>query len=583
MSTQTNPIVLSDPTHGMNLSKSSHVIGASDPNSWRYCENFRVIDGSLVYVPGEKNTVRFDNVGKIVLAIIPVIQPGAAGYNILVLTESSAFFYTGETGTHSAVKLAINGGANEFDYSADELNTHQRWSYVIYGGYVFLTNLENKVMNFRYNATSSAYEVRTLDDSDTSSDPIIDIGTIDQLIPKAKYIAVLEGHIITAHLKESHYWDGNSTEPLAAERTFPARVRWSQRDVIGQALYNWYPGTGSNADFKDINSNQAFSEFGNEITGMNVLRNSIALYTRSGIWEMTYVGPTQGIMKFRQAIAGIGCHFPWSVAVGVDVHYFIGIDNFYAFNGSSVTPIGTPIWKYFQDTINKDRSVAERTYSWTRFSEHQVWWFFVSEGAYDTWCYDKILIFDWVDNTWTVQSARATFSVAELDTNLDDEEASIIRALIYGGYQGNMLTEIDIADSVDDVDYYNHAVLISQDFQFSDPEAVKDINRMYIDAEVENAVIDDGTYKGKVFWGINVYVAVRDYVGDPLVFDYAGMWNRYGDDDPEDGLTRHVTLTVRKSGRILTFAFVPAVSRIETDEESIGDLAILFEKIYANV
>lgn len=585
MSTNNKHFVITNPQNGIDNSALSHVVGLADPASWRYIRNFRMEDGQFVFVPGETTRVRYNNIGYVPLAIIPIIQPGAVDYNVVILTERAATFLTDETGEANATLLPINGtpGFN-FNYesfdSPDIFYQFKRWSYTIYGGYIFFTNLLNKVLMFRYNSISAVYEIRTLDDSDPTVDDVETMGVVDQLMPKAKYICALEGHLICAHTREDHYWDGNSTEPLPEEKTFTNRVRWSQRDVIGQALYDWFPGTGFNADFKDLSSTLQFSEYGNEITGMNLLRNAVALYTRTGIYEMSYVGlPT--IMKFRQVI-NVGCHFPYSVAVGIDIHYFIGIDGIYSFNGSSVQNIGTKIWPLFKKLLSSNREVAEKCYAWTRLSQHQIWWFFISDDSYAEWCFDNVMIYDYVNNTWTMQTVRAPFCVTELNTTLESDQ-SRFRALLYGAGHGSFLTEIEPSNEIYDLDGYNQGILISQDFQFEDPEAVKELTSVYLDAEVENVVLNTGTYVGEVFWGIAIYVSVREYTSDPLKFVHMGVWKRYNDSDPDNGLPGHVPLEIKTAGRILNFAFVPVVTELVTDEESDVDIAVIFEKTYANV
>lgn len=585
MSTDLKNFLVAEPTRGIDASRNSHVVALQDPAAWMYVRNFRMEDANFLFVPGEKERVRYNNIGNVVMGIVPVIQPGAEEYNVVILTEKAATFLTDDDGETIADLIPINGSdTNNFEYDSKEspeiFYAFQRWSYTIYGGYIFFTNLLNKVLMFRYNVEDSAYEIRTLDDSNPLTDGIEDMGNVDNLMPKAKYICTFEGHIVCFHTREDYYWDGDSEEPLPEEKTFVNRIRWSQRDVIGQALYDWFPGVGSNADFKDLSSTQQFSEFGNEITGANLLRNSIAIYTRTGIYEMTYVG-LPSIMKFRQVI-NVGCHFPYSVAVGVDIHYFIGIDGIYSFNGSSVQNIGTKIWPLFKKLLAADRATAEKTFAWTRLSKHQVWWFFVSEGAYASWCFDNILIYDWVFDTWTIQTARSPFCVTELDTTLESN-SSRFRALLYGTGFGSMLTEIDFNADVNELSSYNQAVLISNDYQFEDPEAIKEISSVYIDAEIENVSIDTGVYLGKVFWGISIFVCVRDYTSDPMKFDHVGVWKRYPQDDPENGLPNHVPLHIRRSGRIINFAFVPLVTNLETDPESDADLALLFEHTYVNV
>jgi hypothetical protein len=584
MSTKDKTLFVVDPTAGINQERPSQMVGGAAPNSWFYAEGFRVEDNELMYVPGERNLQSYEGYGHLILAIIPVIQPGATGYNLLVLTEAEGFLLAADM---SDIALAVNGGANQFDFGAlgspEIYYNHHRWSYFLYGGVIFFTNLLNKVSVFRYNAEDELYELRTLDDTNPITDDIATIGTINNLQPKAKYILMLDGHIVCAHTRETHYWDGNSIEALPEETTYSGRFRWSQRDVLGQNLYDWTPGTGSNADFLDVQTSQTYSEYGTEITGFQAFRNVAIGYTRSAIYELSYVGlPSK--MRLRTITSGVGCHYPYSVASAGDLHFFIGADNFYAFNGSSVSPIGDKIWKVFKYAVNPDREVAEKTWSWVRASAHQVWWFFISRDSYADWAFNKALIYDWITGSWHIQRVRAPLSVVELNTRVNNDEeteTSIVRALMYGTGEVTIMRELNGDDNPFDFQYYNDAILISQDFQFDDPEAVKDLTRIYIDAEVEAIIIDHEEYKGKVYWGIGIYVSVRDYVSDPFHFEPAGFWQRYR--PGTDGFPQHVPLEIHRSGRIINFAFVPGVAEIITDEESEADLAILFEQINANV
>lgn len=181
----------------------------------------------------------------------------------------------------------------------------QRWSGLIFGDRVVMTNFADPLQSFRLGSDSAF--------TDLSPDA-----------PRARHLAVVRDWLVL----------GNTFD--AADGPQPQRVWWSAIDDPT----SWpAPGTAAAAaaqsDFQDLVGGAGWVQ---GIVG-NLGTADGAVFQERAIVRMNYVGPP-AIFAFATAEGARGTSAPGSIAQLGTIVYYLGEDGFYAFDGSASHPIG---------------------------------------------------------------------------------------------------------------------------------------------------------------------------------------------------------------------------------------------------
>lgn len=127
-------------------------------------------------------------------------------------------------------------------------------------------------------------------------------------------------------------------------------------------------------------------ESGGAITAAERLGDTIAVYKRRSLFLGRYTGPAE-VWNFQQIDSGVGCVGVRAVCDTGRLHYFLGVDDIYAFNGVDIQSIGRGL---VRDWYSSNRSPEHMHKSIAHWDPVQqlAWFFFVSadsgDGALDT-------------------------------------------------------------------------------------------------------------------------------------------------------------------------------------------------------
>lgn len=140
---------------------------------------------------------------------------------------------------------------------------------------------------------------------------------LDTDCPPARYLTRFADRLYIAHTLES-----------AAAKPF--RVRRS----VAQDHTDWI---GVGAGFTDL------AEFPYHIKGMRKLHSQLAVYTEQAISIGTRTEDPGAPARFDPVVTDVGLYIPLSLRGRNDLHFFVGNDDFYSFNGNQIESIGWAI------------------------------------------------------------------------------------------------------------------------------------------------------------------------------------------------------------------------------------------------
>jgi len=162
----------------------------------------------------------------------------------------------------------------------------------------------------------------------------------------------------------------------------PMLVRWSDQEDYT----NWTPSISST-------SGEVVLTGGTEIIGSIRSRNAIHVWTNTAMYTQQYVGPPF-TFSFQQVGTNCGLIAPHA-AVDVDgISYWMGEDNFYAFDGR-VRNLECTVRRYLYDSfnmVNKDKVFAGVN---SEFNE--IMWLYPSENSAEP---DSYIIYNYKENHW---------------------------------------------------------------------------------------------------------------------------------------------------------------------------------------
>ena len=162
----------------------------------------------------------------------------------------------------------------------------------------------------------------------------------------------------------------------------PMLVRWSDQEDYT----NWTPSISST-------SGEVVLTGGTEIIGAIRSRNAIHVWTNTAMYTQQYVGPPF-TFTFQQVGTNCGLIAPHA-AVDVDgISYWMGEDNFYAFDGR-VRNLECTVRRYLYDSfnmVNKDKVFAGVN---SEFNE--IMWLYPSENSTEP---DSYIIYNYKENHW---------------------------------------------------------------------------------------------------------------------------------------------------------------------------------------
>ena len=173
----------------------------------------------------------------------------------------------------------------------------------------------------------------------------------------------------------------------------PMLVRWSDQEDYT----NWTPSINTT-------SGEVILTGGTEIRGAIRSRNAMFIWTDNAMYTQQFVGPPF-IFNFQQVGTNCGLIAPHA-AVDVDgVAYWMGENNFYAFDGR-VRNLSCPVRRYLYDSFNEVNK--DKVFAGINSEFNEIIWLYCSETATEP---DSYIIFNYKENHWVFGSSfYSTFS-----------------------------------------------------------------------------------------------------------------------------------------------------------------------------
>lgn len=209
--------------------------------------------------------------------------------------------------------------------------------------------------------------------------------------PRAKYVEAVGDFIMLANT-----FDGTNG-------TQPQRVWWC---AIGDPTSWPTPGTVAaiqvQSDYQDLQQ----TDLG-QITGIAagpLPTASATIFCEDGVWTALYVG-SPAIFSFRVVDGAPGCISPRSIIKGhinsggtiVPAIFYRAKDGFYAFNGTSSTPIGAGrIDRFFLN--DRDPQLDKTVLGVADPTSKMLFWAYSTTAS--TGLFDRLLGYNWDVNRW---------------------------------------------------------------------------------------------------------------------------------------------------------------------------------------
>lgn len=394
--------------------------------------------------------------------------------------------------------VVTNNKAWLYDDTNDEFDD-------ISGAFSFTTDADNHV------ETETAFETLMItNDRDriqkyTGSGNIADLGGLNTSVDEtgagtvdveaARSIGAFSGFIHIVNTTE----DGSR---------FAQRWRWSAfRDIE-----KWNnTGTYGQAGFEDVTDGQDTLQCFRRLGG-----DYGVLYKDKSVHLAQYVGPPT-VWARRVVSTTVGLLAPGAVADIGTIHVFVGNDNIYAFNGSTMKPIGDPIWDFFINNLNPN--CRHKVYAYPIFDENEV---VICYPHGDSEECNRALVYNWLDGTWAPREmpflAMGSYFAIDTGDSWDESDGTWDEDTQQWNFSSTSLNQAIILAGSETGEIYRYGTGWNQDgaehdswvkskaFDMNRPDIVKRLVRLFLDMAVT------GVHYA------NIYYAATDNKNAPVTF-----------------------------------------------------------------
>ena len=248
----------------------------------------------------------------------------------------------------------------------------------------------------------------------------------------------------------------------------------------------------NNLDFEPTITNTAGSlrlSSGSSIIGSVKSRQEVLVWTDTALYSMQFVGPpfTFSVNLINEGSGLVG---PKSAVTATSAVYWMGYNNFYAYNGS-VQTLPCSVHNYVFSDINLTQSFKVNAF--TIADKNEVGWFYCSASSSEV---DRYVIYNYAEQTWVYGQLSRT---AWLDAGIENYPRAVSSGYLYQqeiGFDndGQPMTNVFIESS---------------DFDVGDGEQFTFIRRIMPDFKF----IENNSENGSV----NIVVKTRNFPGDSLI------------------------------------------------------------------
>lgn len=137
------------------------------------------------------------------------------------------------------------------------------------------------------------------------------------------------------------------------------------------------------------------------------LRDQHLVFTDSAVYTMQYVGPPY-VFSIKSA-GGKGCMGPNASVAYLGVGYWMGVSNFYTYDGT-VNTIECPVYSHVFGDINERQKF--KCYAAANSQYDEVWWLYCSAASDEV---DRYVVFSTVERHWAVGTISRTLLVGDSD------------------------------------------------------------------------------------------------------------------------------------------------------------------------
>lgn len=193
--------------------------------------------------------------------------------------------------------------------------------------------------------------------------------------------------------------DLNATYTNQARYCVPYADRLVVADVYDpdtSARNPWLMRWSKNGDPTDWTDTTAgwneFLDSEEPIMGLGVYGDNLVVFRKTSFHLGSRTGQSTAPIQFSSHVMGVGCQAPYSIVPAAGTLMWIGVDNFYAMDGSVATAIGDPVRKKFFDLVSDDE--VERVFGINNVRYNEVTWVAnTSSGQY-------VVVYNWAEKQW---------------------------------------------------------------------------------------------------------------------------------------------------------------------------------------
>lgn len=298
---------------------------------------------------------------------------------ILSVTEggNTSWLYVTDINTATEVKHVDQHSGSINTTLLGSLATVGRLAWIAWENCIYLSN---KQLNLTRVKAKTVKVISTSDSANDDGDPI-PVGDFGYRRVCAKYLCNSDDHLMLANL----VIDGTN---------LPLMLVWSD-------LYdpeNFVVSSGTEAGYSQVRTTEL------EITGLAYSRGYTNIFTKNSIISARYVGYDAGLYQFSNLSTSVGCRFHYSVVQAKDAVFFIGKDNFYTLDGTSLSPIGYQVWKLFSEALY---SIDDDIPGFLDEAHDIVYWQFKANGSHGTISGNYYhLMYNYREQKWSLRDSE---------------------------------------------------------------------------------------------------------------------------------------------------------------------------------
>jgi len=197
------------------------------------------------------------------------------------------------------------------------------------------------------------------------------------------------------------------TNALGSSTQDPMLVRWSDQESVTM----WTPAATNQAG--DIRLSR-----GSKIVSCVQNRQEIVVFTDTSVYSFQYIG-TPGVWGSNIVGDNISIMSQNAAVLAAGTTYWMGIDKFYSYNGTTST-LRCDLREYIFSNINQGQT--QQIFAGTNEGYNEVWWFYCSANSTtidsyviynyqdDIWYYGQMGRTAWIDSTSLTYPVAATYN-----------------------------------------------------------------------------------------------------------------------------------------------------------------------------